>query len=175
MKMDDFIKTVQRFTSFDSIGITALRNQNPGTLNKAREYCASLDLSKYSNLTESEFQSTLNEDTERMLDYFGFKFRAWGTARKAMNLFLRGALYNKYLSHKYSLESIEMYLEIPLDNAVAKGLRSNDKNRELPRWNGLSDLKQDACKKYQEFALKEAEKMDLYRVHLDIFLWLENR
>lgn len=171
-----FYKTLQRFVAVESIGVSAMRGQITGTMHAAQNYCAALDLSKYSNLTESEFKSKLNEDTEGMLDAFGFdRFRPWGTARKAINLFFRGALYNKYLSEKYNLTSIEPYLEIPLDSAVAKGLIKRDTNRVLPNWYGLSYLIKEDGEKYQLVALGEAKKEGINRVHLDMFLWLENR
>ena len=176
MKKDDFFQTLQRFVAVESIGISAMRGQITGTMHAAQNYCAALDLSKYSNLTESEFKSKLNEDTEGMLDAFGFeRFRPWGTARKALSLFFRSALYNKYLCEKYNLTSIEPYLEIPLDSAVAKGLIKRDTNRFLTKWYGLSYLMKEDSEKYQLIALGEAKKEEINRVHLDIFLWLENR
>jgi hypothetical protein len=173
---EDFYKTLQRFVAVDAIGVSAMRGQISGTMHAAQNYCTAIDLTKYSDLTEEEFKSTLDKDTEGMLDSFGFGgFRPWGTARKALNLFLRTALYNKYLSEKYNLEGIERYLEIPLDSAVSKGLRNRDQNRVLPSWSGLTYLVKSDSEKYQRFALNEAEKRGINRVHLDIFLWLENR
>ena len=131
---DNFIKTVQLKTATSAIGPSALRNQGPGILNKAQKYCSEMDLSIYSSLKENEFISRLDKETERMLDLFGLLHRPWGTARKALNLFFRDALYNKYLSKEYNLETIESFLEIPLDSAVAKGLKKRDIDRVLPRW-----------------------------------------
>ena len=49
--------------------------------------------------------------------------QAWGTARKALNIFLRDALYTTYLSKRYGLPRAEASLEIPLDSITAVRLR----------------------------------------------------
>lgn len=172
---DNFIKTVQLKTATSAIGPSALRNQGTGILKKAQKYCSEMDLSIFSSMTKNEFLRQLDEDTERMLDLFGLRYRPWGTARKALNLYLRDALYNKYLSREYNLETIEPFLEIPLDSAVAQGLKKKDTYRVLPRWLGLKSLSRKVSDQYQQFALNEAKKQNLVRIHMDMYLWLENR
>lgn len=137
---DNFIKTVQKKVATSAIGPSALRNQGTGILKKAQMYCSEMNLSKYSSYSARKFELQLDKETEGMLDLFGLKRRPWGTARKALNLFLRDALYNKYLSKEYKLDSVESFLEIPLDSAVTTGLKKRDKNKNLPRWYGLISL-----------------------------------
>lgn len=171
---DNFIKTVQLMTAM-SIGPSALRNQGVGILQKAQKFCSEIDLRTFSSLTEKEFILKLDNETGKLLDLFGIKARPWGTARKSINLFLREALYNKYLSKEYGLENIQTFLEIPLDSAVSKGLKRSGLRGELPQWPGLKSLTKRVSNKFQEFALTKAGKDDLIRVHLDMYLWLENR
>ena len=37
-----------------------------------------------------------------------------GAARKAINLFLRDALYNRYLNRRFALSWIQAWIEVPL-------------------------------------------------------------
>lgn len=160
-------------TSTASIGPSALRNQGVGILEKAQKYCSEIDLSEYSLLTECKFLSHLDRETDRLM--ISFNNDAWGTARKALNLFFRDALYNKYLSEIYNLDAIESFLEIPLDRAVSTGLKRRGVRGELPQWPGLKSLRKEISDEYQSFALKEAVKEGISRVHIDMYLWLEYR
>jgi hypothetical protein len=178
---NDFIGTIRKKTVISAIGVSALRNQGPGVLGKAQKFCEDMDLSIYSKAeNEQEFQSYLDKNTEKMLDLFAaapdpIPNRPWGTARKALNLFLRDALYNKYLSREYELEKIEKFLEIPLDSVVAIGLNEAAKG-QLPKWTKLKLLEKNISNKYQKFAKDWAKEKDLpARIHLDALLWLENR
>ena len=110
-----------------------------------------------------------------LLDSLPIKNRPWGAARKAINLFLRDALYNQYLSKQFKLQSIESWLEIPLDSAVAKGLKLQSNRDELPRWPGLKNLEANVSEGFQVFASKRANLKKVARVHLDMYLWLDNR
>jgi hypothetical protein len=69
-------------------------------------------------------------------------------------------------------------MELPLDSAVARGLRRRARAEEarLPPWPGLRRLEREQNAKYQDFAAREARKENLPgRVFLDHRLWLENR
>jgi len=55
----------------------------------------------------------------------------------AMFYCAQAALVTKYLSKQFRPRSVEGWLEIPLDSAVAKGLKSCSHRGELPRWPGL--------------------------------------
>jgi hypothetical protein len=158
-----------------SIGPSALRNQGKGILKKAQKYCSKINLINYSFLNEQEYLNQLNIETIKMLKSFKLKKKPWGAARKALNLFFRNCLYNKYLCESYKINNIESFLEIPLDSAVAYGLKKRAKKRELPKWPGLKSLTKEQSNIYQNFAKKIAAKKKLNRIHLDMYLWLENR
>ena len=92
-----------------------------------------------------------------------------GIARKAINLFLRDAFYNRYLFDRFKLEKIEYFLEILLDRIVAKGLREEYKrDRSLTPWLGLKKLEHKDGNKYQRYALILANKYNMARVHMDM-------
>lgn len=172
---NDFIKTVQQFTAVSAMGPSALRNQGTGILSVAQEYCSGIDLSLCHSMKVGEYLHFLDWHTEKLLDLFGHKLRPWGVARKALNLFFRDALYNKYLCQEFYLEKIETFLEIPLDSVVTKELRRRDENHILPLWTGLKFLTNHNSDLFQQFALSEAEKMNESRIHLDMYIWLKYR
>lgn len=92
-----------------------------------------------------------------------------------MNLFLRDALYNQYLSRRFGIGKIEAWLEVPLDSAVARGLKAEAGRGGLPQWPGLKNLTPEVSDMFQTFALAYAHTVKITPVHLDMYLWLENR
>ncbi|MEI8247040.1 MAG: hypothetical protein WCI51_14505, partial [Lentisphaerota bacterium] len=82
-------------------------------------------------------------------------------------------LYNRYLYRKYPISEVEKWLEIPLDSVVANELKKMDAS--LPTWTRLKNLDKNNSEQYQKAALEIAETKKIKRVHLDIFLWLDNR
>ena len=180
MDKDKFISTVQKFVAIEAVGVSALRGQGKGVLGEIRAYLGQLDLRLGNIKNKDQFIEWLDIQTEKILDQLPVRNRPWGAARKAINLFLRGCLYNKYLCEHYHLYNYENWMEIPLDSVVAKGLRKEIEkkklNKKLPRWPGLKYLKKKTSDKYQKIAeLIAAQNHLTAKVHLDIFLWLENR
>ncbi|HSW40426.1 MAG TPA: hypothetical protein VLL97_13135, partial [Acidobacteriota bacterium] len=112
---------------------------------------------------------------ESLLDVLPINGRPWGAARKAINLFLRDTLYNQYLHGHFHFGRLEPWLEVPLDSAVARGLKAAAKRGVLPRWPGLKHLSSDVSAEFQAFASTHAHTLRVDRVHLDMYLWLENR
>jgi hypothetical protein len=97
-------------------------------------------------------------------------------ARKAINLFLRDAFYNRYLFDRFKLKRIEYFLEIPLDRIMANGLREEyNGDKSLPPWPGLKKLEHKDGNKYQRYAITLANKYNMARVHIDMYLWLKGR
>jgi len=86
---------------------------------------------------------------------------------------MRDALYNQYLNREYNIVRVEQWMEIALDSKVSMGLRNRFKS--LPHWPGLKHLTHQVSDQYQDCALQLAHKLVVSRVHLDIWLWLENR
>ncbi len=177
--MGNLIKIIQHFVSLESVGQSAVRNQGKGTLKSVRKYLANIDLSKIPD-NPIKFKSWLDKQTTRMLDSIEeiTKHRPWGTARKALNLFLRTCLYNYYLRKEYKLARLEKLLEIPLDSVVATALikEARKNGEELPRWPNLKTLTPSISDQYQRFARTLASLTKTpARVHLDVILWTKNR
>jgi len=175
MKPNDFIKTIQRKVAFTAVGPSALRGQGKGVLRTSQDFLTNMSLVLIPKSSIKNYKHWLDRQTELLLDIYPIKNRPWGASRKAINLFLRDALYNKYLSRRFKIQSIETWLEIPLDSAVAKGLKSWGNRGELPYWPGLKKLKPNVSESFQVFALKQANSKGIARVHLDMYLWLDNR
>jgi hypothetical protein len=172
----DFYGIMQRSVEVTAIGPSSLRNQGAsGVINAAQEFLAVLDLSELSTSTKGDFPSHIDTATHSLLLALPKEAQNWGAARKAVNLFLRDALYNHYLTTKYKLHRIEEWLEIPLDRAVARGLKKLGNKAELPVWPGLKKLSPEISAQFQLFAQDIARERGLARVHLDIYLWLEER
>jgi len=173
---EDFYSTVQRSVAVTALGPSSLRNQGAsGVIHSAQEFLAALDLSVFNGSKAVMFDAQLNSITDRLKLALPKKARNWGAARKALNLFLRDALYNHYLAKEYHLHRIENRMEIPLDSAVARGLKKLSNRPELPVWPGLKKLTPSISTQFQSFAENVAKKRGLARVHLDIYLWLEER
>jgi len=175
MRPDDFIPTVQRKVAVTSVGPSALRRQGKGVLRASHDFLASVSLASLSGLSEARFRAWLDRHTESLLGQLPCSGRPWGTARKAINLFLRDSLYNQYLNRRFEIEKIERWLEIPLDSAVAKGLKARAGRGGLPQWPGLKNLEPVVSDSFQAFASSLAHAIGIKRVHLDMYLWLENR
>ena len=95
--------------------------------------------------------------------------RSWGRARKALNIFLRNVLYNRYLSGAYSLSSIEQYLEVPLDSYVGIALAGVPEGSGLPKWSSVIGLTAEASEEYQTVARRVAKRKRTAPVHLDLY------
>ena len=175
MKPKDFVATLQRKVAVTAVGPSALRGQGEGVLHAAQDFLARLSLARLPKSNARRFRAWLDRETEALLDVLPVENRPWGAARKALNLFLRDALYNQYLCSHFKLQPVEPWLEVPLDSAVARGLKSLGKRGGLPRWPGLKNLRSDVSDHFQGFATQLARRKDVARVHLDIYLWLENR
>ena len=175
MRPKNFIPTVQQKVAVTAIGPSALRGQGKGVLKTSQEFLASLSLARIPRSSEIRFRNWLDRQTNRLLDQLPIEGRPWGAARKAINLFLRDALYNQYLNRQFKISKIEPWLEIPLDSAVARGLRKRTERDVLPQWPGLKHLKPIVSDNFQNFASVYARKLKIERVHLDMVLWLENK
>jgi len=142
-----------------------------GTIPAAREYLASLDLTKFRGASEKEFRSALNRATNRFRDQLPRGAKHWGAARKFLNIFLRNVVYNRYLCKYYGLSHLEPWLELPLDSHVAKGLRDEEGGCSLPKWKTVIGLDRETNKRFQDFAILVAKKKKTCRVHLDVIYW----
>lgn len=175
-KSREFLADVQRFVGIAAVGISAMRNQGKGVLQAVHEYLGGIDLSAVQSLnTRLDFDRWLNFHTEGLLSRLPTRSKRWGAARKALNLFLRDCVYNKYLSSAYEMEKVEQWLEVPLDGWVAKQLEHQAGRGMLPQWPRLKNLEKDVADEFQGFAESLAKRRGTARVHLDIEMWLQGR
>ena len=174
---------IKHFVVVDAVGISAVRGQHKGTRRAVIKYLKRIDLSHIPRRSAS-FTKWLDAQTECLRQRLpGAKYsnlKLWGVARKVLNLFLRGCLYNHYLHGKYRLDRIQTLLEIPLDSVVANKLKDKaaraDKASLPRRWPGLKHLTHADSDQYQKYAAELAKKMNLPAiVFLDNYLWLANR
>ena len=169
---EKFMRALHRRTASTSVGPSTARGMGPkGTIFAARDYLANLDLKIFNKQTENDFLKSLNEVTQSFLKKLPSGAQNWGAARKFLNIFLRGIIYNRFLCEKYDLYHIEPWLELPLDSHVANGLRSEQGGRSLPRWKTVIGLDNKTSQQYQNFASEVAKKEGVSRVHLDLIYY----
>jgi hypothetical protein len=170
------LRKVQRYIAIASITSSALRNQGAaGVIEVARTYLGLLPLRPFATKDPSAFARQLDRSTETLRSRFPAQARGWGTARKAINLFLRDAVYNAYLRREYHLQVAEPHLEIPLDSFVVGELRELAPRNTLPTWKGVKHLTSLDSAPYQAFAAKYASHEGISRIHLDLELWVRGR
>lgn len=138
-----------------------------GTIAVARDYLAALELADFDCETELEFQAALGRAT----DGFVKRINYWGAARKFLSIFMRDAVYNRFLCDKYSLTHTCAWLELPLDSHVARGLRDEPEGVSLPRWKTVIGLMPQKSREYQDVAAKVAKRIGCERIHLDLLYW----
>jgi len=169
---EELIKLLQYRTAEGAVGPSALRNQGSrGVLTAARRFLKAIDLFKFSVTTEQQFKAVLDAHTDRLKFSFPKGARHWGAARKALNLFLRDVLYNRYLSRHFAFQQIEKWLEVPLDSYAAKAIRKNYGIKNLPPWKGVKYVTPEASQAYQDAATRLASSSAFARVHLDVLYW----
>ncbi len=155
-----------------AIGTSTLRNQGaPGVVSAAREFLKELDLDLFRVRNRDSFHARLSAATRRLKGRLPKRARNWGAARKALNIFLRDALYNHYLRSRHGLERLEEWLEVPLDRDVATALRRETQGASLPRWKTIKRLTPKISRRYQAVAQVVARRKGTQRVHLDLYYW----
>jgi hypothetical protein len=172
---EDFIAQMQKKVAVSAVGASAVRGQPKGTIEVARGHLARIALGHVPRRDALRFAEWLDRRTEEMT--FGAQARAvpWGVARKCLNLFLRDAFYNRYLHEEYNLAPIERMLEVPLDGVVGRFLIRARKDGSLKSWPGLKRLTPEHSTQFQKVAARIADAEGIPRVHLDIFVWTDNR
>ena len=167
--------SIQRYVAISSIGTSTVRGCPSGTLDAARNFLVTIKLRQLGVNQERLFQQRLDRLTKDLRSSLPPKAKYWGLARKILNMFLRDAFYNFYLRRQFGLGRAEPFLEIPLDSAVAKGLRRGTSRGSLPGWPDLKHLKPVDHAMFQQRALKLARQRKTARVHLDTVLWVQER
>lgn len=174
--MPPSVEQFRRRVANVAIGTSTLRNQGASGVNAAaRTFLAGMDLTAFVRGLEFEFVAELDRQTEALRGSLPPDARHWGTARKAINLFLGEAYYHRVLSEEYSLDRIGQFLEVPLDGQVARFLAEQARraSRSLPRWSTIKNLTPDRSRQYQDFAGQYARSRGegWFRVHLDLIIW----
>lgn len=168
----DFIKLMQKRAGNSSVGPSTARSMGPaGTIGAAKAFFHEFDLRSIKARGESSFLKKLEDSTQELMSALPREGQHWGSSRKFLNIFLRNCLYNKYLCERYDLQTLENWLEVPLDSHVGKGLKLEVEGKDLPRWETVIGLTPELSGKYQRVAHNVAEKKKIARVHLDILYW----
>lgn len=169
-------EALQRYVAVTSVGASAVRGSPAGTADAAREFLAAVSLRQFGTNRERAFRERLDSTTEDLRRALPARRKHWGLARKLINIFLHNAFYNHYLRTHYRLDRAEPFFEVPVDSAVARGLRlKQSKDEKLPTWRGLVSLTAEENEKFQERATVLAQELGIARVHLDAVLWVQQR
>ena len=163
---------MQRYVANIAISGPTLRNQGAkGVVKTARAFLAELDLSVFCRIETHQYSEQLDNWTEELKKRLPEGARNWGTARKALNVFLVQVFMNKYLAKEYGLTKFSDVLETPLDSKATSKLRKLAGRGQLPRWYSIKRLKSKDSLRYQEFASVYAKKQGIPRACIDIMLW----
>lgn len=169
---EELLTAIQLKVAVSAIPPSAMRNQGaPGVAAAARSFLATLPLRPFAVRTAPRFADELDAATQSLCEALPTDACAWGTSRKAVNLFLRDCYYNKFLHDHFGLYVAEQCFEIPLDGIVAEALGKVDKSTALPDWEGVKYLKRPDSDMYQASAFRLARTRGFARVHLDTYLW----
>ena len=164
------IGLMQEWIAELSIGPSVLRGRGTkGLAQLVRQFLKELRLAQLHGKSRDPSKRWLNLQTRRLMDRMPARARSWGRDRKALNIFLRNILYNRYLSGAYSLSSIEQHLEVPLDSYVGIALASEPEGSELPRWSSVIGLTPEISEEYQAVARRVARRKRTAPVHLDLY------
>jgi hypothetical protein len=117
-----------------------------------------------------EFSKELDRVTKRVQKQLP-KGAKWGTARKALNIFLRDVLYNTYLAREFRFGHLEHWLELPLDSYTVGHLKLQIPCGTLPRWPGVAAVDATTYAEFQAAASRVAQEWQIARIHLDVFWW----
>jgi hypothetical protein len=168
----NLVQQMQSYVAEACLGASALRNQGgSGLVRAARKYFKTLDLSAIPSYGR-QFNSWLDQHTDELQSEFPHGAKNFGAARKALNLFLRSAAYNKALNCAHRLDRLLPLLEVPLDSYVAEHLKSHEPS--LPnKWERLKFLSKNEHREYQAAARKLAKSWQVHRVDLDVFFYRE--
>ncbi len=160
-----------------AVGTSAMRNQGAkGLIESIQSFLAAIPLTKLSALrTELDFVKWLEQQTVDLKDEYNEKYGLeWGTARKALNLWLRDIVYNHHLRAKYHLQKLEPWLEVPLDSHTGKFIRERT-GPKPERWTTVKGLQPDVSRTYQNSAKEIVTRKEYsylkHRVHLDLIAW----
>lgn len=167
------IKKVQKRVVYSSIGSSTLRNQGEkGVSEAAQKFLIEVNLAEFKDIENlTDYLKMLDNLTNDLSEKFPGRAKGnWGAARKALNVFMEDAFYNKFLDAEYDLDKLGPFLEVPIDSYVAKRLKKGSINK-TPAWRGIKNLTPADNMKWQEIALEVAKKPGILRIYLDLEYW----
>jgi hypothetical protein len=171
-----FLKAVQARAARVAITASATRGQRaPGIVERARDFCSGLNLRQFATQDRVVFNRRLDQQTARLLSVLPHGAHHWGLSRKLLNIFLRDALYTRYLAEHYQLAAAEFLFEVPLDSISGKACLRIGAGTVLPRWPGVKYLSSEVNGLYQAAIRTEARRKRIAPVHLDTFWWGERK
>ncbi len=113
----------------------------------------------------------MDDHTERLQGSLPAPARHWGIARKALNIFLRDALYTTYLNERFGLRQAEPFFEVPLDMLTATEIKRASGRASLPAWPGVKHILPSLSQQFQRAADAQTKRRGVARVHLDAVWW----
>ncbi len=168
----EYLQRLRKRQASTSIGASTARRMGPtGTIDAARAFLAEVPLDRFRTRTKAKFQEALEATTIELMAALPDSAQNWGSARKFLNIFLRGCAYNKYLCEHHNLGPIEPWLEVPLDSHVVKKLKAHAGRGKLPRWNGVIHLTPEESRLFQAHAAQVALSERVHPVDLDVKYW----
>jgi hypothetical protein len=126
-----------------------------------------LKLKIFLEIQPEDYPGVLDKWTEDLKTKLPTGAQNWGTARKALNVFLVQVFMNKYLAKQYGLSKFSDIPETPLDSQATKKLRKIAGRGKLPRWDGIKRLKPEVSQRYQIFAADYAKQQGIPRSCLE--------
>jgi hypothetical protein len=130
-----------------------------------------------SALGKERFARFLDEQTRALskeLPKPGNGVPNWGAARKVLNIYLRMCAMNKDFHPAFNLESLEPYLEVPLDRQIVKWLDAKTGAARSKTFR-IRDLQPDLSAEIQESAIDVATGEQCHRYELDVLYWNQAR
>jgi hypothetical protein len=107
MPRGEFLRLVQRRIANVAIAPSTLRNQGaPGVAEATRTFLADLDLRVLRGIDPAAYAGILEEWTARLMQQFPGGAQNWGTARKALNVFMVQAFLDRFLAEEYGLDRL---------------------------------------------------------------------
>lgn len=174
---EHFLGLVQKRVANVCIGNSTLRNQDsPGVVKVARRFLTDLKLMELRDMTGEQFKEWLDRQTDILRSRFPEGAQDnWGAARKAINVFLEEAFYNRFLVEEYSLNRLAEFLELPLDSKVVRKIKEESQKFgirfSLDRWRGIKNLTAEQSARLQQCATALATKRGIQRTCLDLWYW----
>lgn len=175
MGITEWLESVREHLAMASVGSSTLRSQvNAGGAELARNFLKKeILLINLEGINEGDFLEFLNRKTKSLSKNLLRPDNGqpnFGAARKVLNIFLRHCAMNKDLHRAFKLDTVEQFLEVPLDSYVVKGI-DRDSNSNFARSFSIRNLTPKLNADIQSAAMEIAHRRKLHRYELDVLFW----